>query len=368
MDRKRPRSEAMMSPKQALETLYHSLGGEAWTRKDNWLSQEQDISQWSGVTCNSIHGEVKITALELSQNNLQGTLDDKEVLEAFAALASTLEQLWLSENKLSGNLPAALAYKEKFPKLSILDLGSNKLRGSLHPAFARATQFSWLEYSGNELTSYFRYSNNTENVTTVIENIATKDIRSPLESVHVVPSLLSEEACQSLVKLALEYANQNDRGWQLDRHKDYKTTDLDVAVVGGKLLRLCNNILKDAILPALSKLFQFPVQDLAMEDLFLAKYSADKGQQRSLAQHRDGSELSFVVTLNANFQGGGTKFISDNITVAPKTAGTGVLFCGRLLHAGVEVVDGTRYILAGFVRVYPSTPDSFVNLQKLISR
>lgn len=367
MDRKRPRSGVMMSQKQALETFFHSLGGGAWTRKDNWLSQDQDISKWSGVTCNNVNGELKITALELSQNNLQGTLDDKKVLEALAALAPTLEQLWLSENKLSGNLPAALVCKVNFPKLSILDLGSNKLRGSLHPAFARATHFSWLEYSGNELTSYFRYINTTENASTAMESMTAKDISSPLESVHFVPSLLSEEACQGLVKDALDYTNQNERGWQLDRHKDYKTTDVDVAVVGGKLLNRCNDLLKDAILPALSKLFQFPVQDLAMEDLFLAKYSADKGQQRSLAQHRDSSELSFVITLNDSFQGGGTKFIDDNITVAPKRAGTAVLFCGRLLHAGVEVVDGARYILAGFVRVYPSTPDSIASLQKLIS-
>jgi hypothetical protein len=141
-----------------------------------------------------------------------------------------------------------------------------------------------------------------------------------------------------------------------------------VAIVGGELLAQCNQHLKDSILPALSHLFGFPVQDLSMEDLFLAKYSAAKGQQSSLVQHRDDSELSFVITLNDNFQGGGTKFILENtnVTVAPTKAGTGVLFCGRMLHAGVEVHDGTRYILAGFVRVYPSTPAGASRLQDLL--
>ena len=359
-DRKRARPA---SQREALETIYHRLGGTEWTRQENWLSTDADLSQWSGVTC-SASGH--ITALELSQNNLKGEISD--VIEALLPLAPTLEQLWLSENGLSGNLPSALADQAQFPALTILDVGSNQLRGSLHPAFARATHFSWCDLTGNELTSYFRYTNNNTNrETNIAVNDGSKKSSSPLSNVHVVPALLTEPACQELVDLAVDYTNRNG-GWQMDRHKDYRTTDIDVAMVGGDLLSQCNNHLKDAILPTLAQLFHFPVQDLAMEDLFLAKYSATRGQQRSLAQHRDGSELSFVITLNDAFQGGGTTFLPGNVTVAPKTAGTGVFFCGRLLHAGVEVVDGTRYILAGFVRVYPSTPDGVIRLQELIRK
>jgi hypothetical protein len=332
----------------ALQAIYHCLGGPEWNRRDHWLSETHPYSEWSGVTCSKGN---KISALELSQNNLRGRLDDPLVVDALVSLAPSLEQLWLSENVLAGNLSSVLADKLKFPHLTILDVGSNRLRGSLHPLFAKATQFSWFDTSGNELTSYYRYNRNDDKVT-----IVDYSMSSPLKHVHVVPLLLSKLECIFLVDLAIRYTKANG-GWQMDRHKAYKTTDIDIAVCGGELLDTCNAHLKTRILPLMANLFELSLVDLAVEDLFLAKYSADKGQQSTLSPHRDGSELSFVITLNDSFKGGGTRFIDDDIIVAPETPGTGVFFSGCQLHSGVEVVEGTRYILAGFVRVYSSTPE-----------
>ena len=342
---------------EALETIYHCLGGPDWSRQENWLSENHRFSEWSGVTCK---GE-QITALELSQNNLRGRLDDPLVVDALLKLSPTLEQLWLSENALTGNLPWVLADKLKFPHLNIIDVGSNQLCGSLHPTFAKATLFSWFDTSDNELTSYFRYTSDDEEATVV--GFCTS---SPLTHVHVVPSLLTKQEGTDLVDLAIRYTEANG-GWQMDRHKAYKTTDIDIAVCGGELLDTCNAHLRTRILPLMANVFEFPVVDLAIEDLFLAKYSASKGQQSALSSHRDGSELSFVITLNdpATFKGGGTRFIADDVIVAPDTPGTGVFFYGGKLHSGVEVVEGTRYILAGFVRVYPSTLKGVARLEEL---
>ena len=348
----------MSSPQvEALETIYHCLGGPDWNRQANWLSENYQFSEWSGVTCK---GE-QITALELSQNNVRGRLDDPLVVDALLKLSPSLEQLWLSENALTGNLPCVLADQLKFPRLTVIDVGSNQLCGSLHPTFANATQLSWFDTSDNELTSYFRYaSNDTEEVS--VQDIST----SPLTHVHVVPCLLSKQEGTVLVDLALRYTEAIG-GWQMDHHKAYKTTDIDIAACGGELLDTCNAHLRTRILPLMAKVFEFPVVDLAVEDLFLAKYSAAKGQQNALSPHRDGSELSFVITLNdpATFKGGGTRFIADDIIVAPDTPGTGVFFSGGKLHSGVEVVVGTRYILAGFVRVYPSTLEGVARLKEL---
>jgi hypothetical protein len=330
----------------ALETIYHCLGGPEWNRRGKWL-ESHSYSEWSGVTCKAN----QITALELSQNNLRGRLDDPLVVDALVTLAPSLEQLWLSENALAGNLPSVLADKKRFPHLTILDVGSNRLRGSLHPLFAKATHFSWFDTSGNELTSYFRYTSNDDKVRQV--HLSTS---SPLKDVHVVPSLLTKQQCTFLVDLAMGYTKANG-GWQMDRHKAYKTTDIDIAVCGGELLDTCNAHLQKRILPFMANLFEISLVDLAAEDLFVAKYSAKKGQQSALCPHRDGSELSFVITLNDSFKGGGTRFIDDDIIVSPETPGTGVFFSGCQLHSGVEVIEGTRYILAGFVRVYTSAPE-----------
>jgi hypothetical protein len=355
----------------ALKTIYKSLGGPEWTRQDNWLSEDHDYSRWQGITCSKPTGDDKnknITVIELSQNNLRGRLDDPILVDAFVKLGPYLEQLWLSENAaITGNLPSIFADALVFPQLSVLDVMNNQLSGSLHPAFAkRATQLSCFETSGNQLTSYYRYTSNDHDEDEVVD-VDVGPMSTPLPHVHVAQALLTKQQCADLVGLAIRHTESNG-GWMMDRHKAYKTTDIDISICGGKLLDTCNNHIRTIILPLMARLFELPLVDLAIEDLFLAKYSADAGQQNALSKHRDDSELSFVVTLNDAFQGGGTRFIADDdtgTTVAPN-GGAGVFFCGRRLHSGVEVVEGTRYILAGFVRVYPSTPEAVAKLDSLL--
>ena len=50
--------------------------------------------------------------------------------------------------------------------------------------------------------------------------------------------------------------------------------------------------------------------------------------------------------------GGGTSFEAADTTLRPRQ-GEMLSHFGRLRHAGEPVVQGTRYILAGFVRVRP---------------
>lgn len=378
---KRPRSTP--SPRETLETIYKLLGGQSWGRSDGWLT-ESPITEWCGVTCNR---EGQITVLELSQNNLTGRLDHPTLLDI---LPPTIEQLWLSENKLTGNLPAVLVNRQRFPSLTILDVGQNRLRGALHPDIARATHLSWFDTSGNELSSYFRYTSTASGNRGDGGDVATETVtktsnhRTPLPNIHVIDSLLSPKTCQEIVDCANQFASNQvatgasssstSKGWQTSRHKEYPTTDLDVAVVGGRLLQVCDQeVWKQILIPSLSHLFGFELEELALEDLFVAKYSADA--QRSLPSHRDGSELSFVVTLNDGFVGGGTRFLpsknpppgaSNTTLVSPTSVGTAVLFCGRQWHEGVEITKGTRYILAGFVRVYPKTNENQAHLKSIL--
>ena len=81
------------------------------------------LAHWAGVQCDT-HGCV--TVLELSDNNMEGTL--RGTVEMALACLPHLTQLWLSGNRLSGPLPASLA---SLPKLEILDVGGNSLRGAL---------------------------------------------------------------------------------------------------------------------------------------------------------------------------------------------------------------------------------------------
>jgi hypothetical protein len=370
--RERKLSISVSPQVDALKTIYKSLGGPEWARQDNWLSDDNDYSEWQGITCSKgDDNKNKITVLDFSQNNLRGRLDDPILVDAFVTLGPALEQLWLSENTaITGNLPSIFADDSVFPQLDVLDVESNQLCGLLHPAFAkRATQLSCLDTTGNQLTSYYRYTSsssikNDNNDHDGDEVVDVGPTSSPLPHVYVAPSLMTKQQCADLVDLAIRHTEANG-GWMMGRHRAYKTTDIDISICGGNLLETCNNHLRTRILPLMANLFEFSVVDLAIENLFLAKYSAHKGQQSMLPEHKDDSEISFVITLNGAFQGGGTHFIADDTTVSPN-CGAGVFFCGKRLHSGVEVVEGNRYILAGFVRVYPSTPEGVAKLDCLL--
>ena len=210
-----------------------------------------------------------------------------------------------------------------------------------------------------------------------------------LGAVHLTEGVLSGPDCARIVALAEAHAAAHG-GWRSDRHTMYRTTDVDVRDVPS-LLALLNARLRTRIMPTIAARFGVAATDLVLEDLFVAKYSvppsgapagaspdggvgreakrrkfegggereAGGGAQRhqaALAAHRDDSELSFVLLLNDAdaFEGGGTEFLdwSPPFVAAPRERGTMASFCGLQRHAGRAIRSGTRFILAGFVRVF----------------
>ena len=96
-------------------------------------------------------------------------------------------------------------------------------------------------------------------------------------------------------------------------------------------------------------------------------YRYDVGQK--FARHYDGyferkngerSQLTFMVYLNADFQGGETQFFDENFqpqtTVRPE-AGMALAFVHLQLHEGVHVVEGRKYVLRTDV-MYASSADA----------
>lgn len=56
------------------------------------------------------------------------------------------------------------------------------------------------------------------------------------------------------------------------------------------------------------------------------------------------SQLTFMLYLNEDFEGGQTEFPDQGISIAPKT-GSVLLFQHMVLHEGVTVTAGTKYVL-----------------------
>ena len=92
--------EAGYNPdRDALTALYNATSGANWTYNKNWLSAEP-LGKWGGVTTND---EGRVIALELPNNNLQGSLPE-EISDL-----SELQVLMIRENRgLSGPLPLSM--------------------------------------------------------------------------------------------------------------------------------------------------------------------------------------------------------------------------------------------------------------------
>ena len=122
----------------ALMALYNSAGGASWTDKTNWGSTTEPLNTWFGVEADS-NGNV--TELALSSNNLSGPLP--------AALGSltSLTTLDLSDNQLSGTIPDL----SSLTSLTTLNLRDNQLSGTI-PDLSTLTQLQTLNLSANQLS------------------------------------------------------------------------------------------------------------------------------------------------------------------------------------------------------------------------
>jgi hypothetical protein len=170
---------------------------------------------------------------------------------------------------------------------------------------------------------------------------------SPLHSVHVKRILSSDESKKCL-QLACDYADSMGRWERPDfaRHATYATCDF--AVQDCEILESYLNAIgfNDRIWNHLSALFGVAWEDMSYLDFFCSHYRARTDDRPDamdrLEAHRDGSLLSFTVTLTEpdQFEGGGTFFdaLRDVVdassdspillpggTVKPTRAGDGVL-------------------------------------------
>lgn len=101
----------------ALVALYNSTDGLSWTNRANWLTG--NISSWHGVSQTGS----RITALDLSNNNLKGSIPD-ELSDVSAMISANLE------NNAITHLPDL----SQIPALTSLDVSGNNLDfGSLEP-------------------------------------------------------------------------------------------------------------------------------------------------------------------------------------------------------------------------------------------
>lgn len=194
---------------------------------------------------------------------------------------------------------------------------------------------------------------------------------SSLHFVHVQP-ILSDDEVATCLELAKEYAASTGAWEQPDqeRHETYSTCDFPVDQCERLSAYLTYIGFDDRIWNNLTNLYGVEYEALSYLDLFCASYQpgneTNPDVMDRLEMHRDGSLLSFTITLSApdEFEGGGTLFdgfrdvepSADGILVKggcvrPLRAGDSVFHCGKMLHGAEVVSSGQRIVMVGFIDV-----------------
>jgi hypothetical protein len=159
----------------------------------------------------------------------------------------------------------------------------------------------------------------------------------------IIKKLFDDNFCNDIINEGEEYANKYN--WSTDRHDDYPTTDNEINS-NWKIFDKTKEIIYNKLFPKIEELFNVDKDNILVKEVFLVKY--DMNNQKSLDYHIDGSQFSFVITLNEEFEEGGTKFFSEGKTYK-LNKGDCLIFNGKNKHCGVKITSGTRYILTGFL-------------------
>ena len=120
-----------------LATLYNSTNGDEWSNNENWLS-DTPIPTWHGVESDA---NGKVTALNLRQNNLNGTLIPE------IAHLTNLTSLDLGQNRLTGTIPPEIG---ELAELSSLLLNGNLFTGKIPDELGNLTQLQSMRVYPNK--------------------------------------------------------------------------------------------------------------------------------------------------------------------------------------------------------------------------
>lgn len=166
-------------------------------------------------------------------------------------------------------------------------------------------------------------------------------VHEEIPNIFTIPAF-TEDFCDFMIDEA-EASNQ----WTFDRHENYPTTDMLLQVID--MQETYHQILKEYLWPCAKHMYKLEEEawvDMTSEN-FLARYHPYA--QYHLALHHDMSNITTVVTLNEDFEGGGTYFVKQK-TKLKGLKGHVSIHPGQITHrhGGLPVDHGQRYIIVSF--------------------
>ena len=134
---------------RTLEKLFFDTDGPNWINIRGWLRSNQPC-EWYGITCVSEEWPRRVAKIDLSGNNLSGSLPGElSRLTQLRELRIDNSGPGLRFRKLTGTLPAVLGQLEN---LEVLQLGNNEFTGSIPIEYGNLTRLREFSLEDNNLT------------------------------------------------------------------------------------------------------------------------------------------------------------------------------------------------------------------------
>lgn len=212
-------------------------------------------------------------------------------------------------------------------------------------SFTIITYYAFDKINANQLKS--DNSNKLVNVYNDIQTCKLFYTNNSTNIKHKIVKLLTNDQCTEYLNSFLNDVEKFG-GFEIDRHKNYPTTDKMVTEDWETFPKL-KMLVNDKIIQIFAKMFNIPdPTTITVQELFFVKYEYSENTQKHLDIHQDGSEMSFVIALNDGYTDGGTHFIMTDEHVK-LNKGECVFFSGKQYHQGIPITSGIRYILTGFL-------------------
>lgn len=172
----------------------------------------------------------------------------------------------------------------------------------------------------------------------------------PCLDVYQFP-IFTKEFCEEIINLSEKSGNWSKGGEsyydsRIKNKENYPTQDIHLKQLG--LEEAWNYILHNYIAKLASKFYSnYKTKDANIT--FVVKYNPET--QNSLEPHHDSSTYTINIALNEEYEGGGCRFLRQDVSVTGNPSGYALIHPGKLTHyhEGLPVTKGTRYILVSFI-------------------
>ena len=178
--------EGNRSERAILVSLYHSLGGDNWEKKANWLS-DKPLGEWYGITTNA---EGKVTKIEFNKISIKGEIP------ANLKYLTDLEYLYLDYAYLS-KAWVTLIDIDEYPSLKEL-----RINGDVKTLKIRKWQTQSYQFGNNNIDSL------------IIEDCP--NLETLVISTNVPLKHFSIHKCSNLKTLGLNSVFINDKRFDVD--------------------------------------------------------------------------------------------------------------------------------------------------------